>query len=110
MNDSILLFKLTEADIKVTIEAYFEGEALIIDGYDIGKRVDAYWGDSDYEYQVKILPDGVAFFYQYLQVEPGNKRALLEALAQRFNTNSCYSEIRSLIEENKLPSEGFSWT
>lgn len=110
MTNPVTLFKLTEADIKVTIEAYFDGEALIIDGYDIGKRVEEYWGDSDYEYQVKILPEGVEFFYRYLNIEPGRKSALLQALAQRFNSNSCYSDIRSLIEKNKLPSEGFSWT
>lgn len=36
----VLLFHLKTDSIKVTIEAYFEDEKLVIDGYDIGKLVE----------------------------------------------------------------------
>lgn len=109
MLSPVTLFQHTDEEIKISVQAYFEGEVLVIDGYDVGPKVAEFWGDSDYEYQVRIFPEGVAFVYQFLGVETGNKQALLIALANRFNSNTCYSDIRNLIEENKLPSEGFSW-
>ncbi len=107
--ETVTLYHFISDDIKVTIEAYFEGELLVIDGYDIGKRVNEYWGDSDYEYSVKIPVAGVDFLYRYLDVVPVDRSRLLQALAQRYNTNSCYSDIRKLMEENKIVCEGFSW-
>ncbi len=110
MLEPIILYKVVQDDIKITIEAYFENDFLVIDGYDIGKRVEEYWGDSDYEYRVKIPKEGIDFLYHHLNVEPENRKALLQALASNFNTNSCYSEIRKLMSDNKIPCEGFTWT
>lgn len=103
------LYHFVSEDIKITIEAYFENEYLVIDGYDIGKRVAAYWGDSDYEYQVKIPKAGIDFLYQYLNVVPQDGPALLNALALCFSTNSCYSDIRKLMADNKIVCEGNRW-
>ncbi len=107
--EKVILYHFVSDDIKITIEAYFEGDLLIIDGYDIGSRVKEYWGDSDYEYSVKIPATGIEFLYHYLDVEKNNQSKLLHALAQRYNTNSCYSDIRKLMEDNKIICEGFSW-
>ena len=47
--DSVMLFSLTTDTIKVTVEAYFSATgSLVIEGYDIGKKVKEYWGESDY--------------------------------------------------------------
>lgn len=105
----VILYHFVSDEIKITIEAYFENEYLVIDGYDIGKSVEAYWGDSDYEYQVKIPKAGIEFLYHYLNVVMDDKRALLAALALRFPTNSCYSDIRKLMADNQIVCEGFSW-
>lgn len=107
--ERITLYHFASEDIKVTIEAYFDGGFLVVDGYDIGKQVEQYWGDSDYEYSVKIPAAGIDFLYRYLEVEPNNQSNLLQALAYRYNSNSCYSDIRKLMEENKIKCEGFSW-
>jgi len=109
MNLSIMLFSLENDEIKISIEASFEGEILVIDGYDIGKRVEEYWGDSDYEYSTRVAPDGVQKIYGLLSLPIGDKRALLDALANRFNTNTCYSEIQQWLEDNQIKYEGFSW-
>lgn len=107
--EKVTLYHFMSSNIKITIEAYFEGGYLVIDGYDIGKRVKEYWGDSDYEYSVKIPQAGIDFLYRYLEVEPDKQSKLLQALASRYNSNSCYSDIRKLMEENQIECEGFSW-
>lgn len=109
MKDSITLFHFEAADIRVDIEARFEGEVLIIDGYDIGKRVEEYWGDSDYEYTITIPAASVLQLYKLMNLEPDNKKSLLKELAKRYHTNTCFSEIRKLLDDNKVECQGFSW-
>lgn len=108
--DSVILYHTQNEDIKVTVEARFDNESLVIDGYDIGKRVEAYWGDSDYEYTTTVQGQHVQKLYTLMNVVVDDKQSLLHALANRFHTNTCYSEIQQWLEENKIPYEGFSWT
>ncbi len=96
-------------DIRIDIVAYFENDVLVIDGYDIGKRVKDYWGDSDYEYVMRINPDGVDKLYVHFSIPP-DKGQLLAFLAERYSGNRCFSELESLVEELKLPHETFKWT
>jgi hypothetical protein len=105
----ITLFQYSNSEIRINIEAYFDGDKLIIEGYDIGKRVEEAWGDSDYEYSVTITGDEVTKLYPLMQVTEGNKEGLLKAIANTYHTNSCYSEFRDFIDRNGIKSEGFSW-
>ena len=107
--ESVTLYYHEESEIKISIEAYFENEMLVIDGYDIGPRVKEYWGDSDYEYIVKVPAEGVSFLYTHFNIQPGNNHELLRALATRYNTNTCYSDIRQLLDDHNVKYEGFTW-
>ena len=109
MSFAITLYHVESEEIKITVEARFEGESLLIDGYDIGKRVDEYWGDSDYEYTTTILPENVLLLYALFHIPAGDKQALLETLAASYYTNSCYSEIQRLLDDHHIPYQGFSW-
>ena len=42
-----ILFQYKTSEISINIEAYFDGEKLVIEGYDIGKSVEEALGDSD---------------------------------------------------------------
>ncbi|MDZ7648279.1 MAG: hypothetical protein U5K54_14460 [Cytophagales bacterium] len=81
------LYHFVSDDIKVAIGAYFEGGLLVIDGYNIGKRVKEYWGDSDYECVLKIPAIGVDFLYRYLDVKSGDRLKLSQCtLPNAYNT------------------------
>jgi hypothetical protein len=103
------LFRLQNENIKVEITAIFNGEDLVVEGYDIGKTVKEYWGDSDYEYSTTVRWEDLPKLYAALGVPPAQKRARLEALAAKFNTNSCYSEFCDFLMAHDIKSEGFSW-
>ena len=105
----VTLYKFESEEIRVTIDARFEGNVLMIDGYDIGKTVEAYWGDSDYEYSLTIPPESVEALYKLLDISSGEQETLLNELARRYCTNSCFSDIRQLLDDNKISCEGFSW-
>jgi hypothetical protein len=102
------LYQFKNEEISIHIEAYFENGNLIVSGYDIGKRVKEYFGDSDYEYTTTVHAPEVEKLSALLNVEE-NEEALLLALAIRFNTNSCYSAFQTFLDDNKIKYEGFSW-
>lgn len=109
MSLAITLFHFESDDIKIDIEARFEGDALVVEGYDIGKRVKEYWGDSDYEYSVTVAPQNVLLLFSVLVIPLGDRQGLLNEIARRFHTNTCFSDFRKLLEDNHIPSSGFSW-
>jgi hypothetical protein len=106
----VTLYQYKDENIRVEIQAYFQEESLVVEGYDIGRTVKEFWGDSDYEYSTTIEEAEVRKLYPLMQVEEGNREALLKALAGRFNTNSCYSDFRDFLDKNGIGYKGFSWT
>lgn len=106
----ITLFHLEREDIKIDIVARFEGDVLVIDGYDIGKSVEKYWGDSDYEYGMRIPPPGVDKLCVNFGLPVGDKSALLDFLATQYNSNTCYSQLERLISALDIQHESFKWT
>lgn len=106
---SITLFHLERPNIKIDIEARFEDKTLVIDGYDIGKTVEEYWHDSDYEYNTKVPAEGVKRLCQHFEIEGIDQEALLKVLAEKYNTNTCYSDILKLLDELGIKYESFSW-
>ena len=107
--ESVTLYELINEEIKISIVAYFEKDMLVIDGYDIGNRVKEYWGDSDYEYLVRVPATSVDFLYTHFNLWAGDQLSLLKELAKRYHTNSCYSDIRKLLDDNQVKYEGFTW-
>lgn len=106
----ITLYRKNTPNISIDIQAYFDNEKLVIEGYDIGKIVGEAWGDSDYEYKTTIPGDEVKKPYSLMNVPDGDNDALLKTIAKTFNTNTCYSQFNDFLEKNGIKSEGFSWT
>jgi hypothetical protein len=105
----ITLYQFENDSISINIQAYFKEENLVIEGYDIGKRVKECWGDSDYEYTTTIPENEVKKLYPLINIVEGDKEGLLKAIADKYNSNSCYSEFRDFLEKNGIHYEGFSW-
>lgn len=108
--DRITLYHYESPDIKVTIEAYFQGDMLMVEGYDIGKKVEEILGDSDYEYVTGVKPEELFKLYALLNVPEGDREKLLYAIAEKFNGNYCYSQFQAFLNENGIKAEAFSWT
>lgn len=108
--DSINLYHYEDQTIKVTVDAFFNKNGdLVVEGYDIGRKVEEYWGDSDYEYSTTIAAEETRKLCVLFDIPPGSRNALLAAIQKRYHTNSCYSEFQQLLEENGIKYEGFSW-
>jgi len=80
----ITLFQYESPKISINIQAYFENEKLVIEGYDIGKRVEEALGDSDYEYSITVPDDEVIKLYSLMLVKEGDKEGLLKAIAGKY--------------------------
>jgi hypothetical protein len=107
--ERVLLFSMDTDHIKVTVEAFYDDAGnLVVEGYDIGKTVEEYWGDSDYEYAVTVPPPEVEKLCTALNL-PGNRETLLTYLQAHYHQNDCYSKIRELLDLHAIQQEGFSW-
>jgi hypothetical protein len=107
--ERITLYHYESPALKVTVEAYFRDEWLMVEGYDIGERVEEIRGDSDYEYVTGVKGEELMKLYDLLNVPAEDKEGLLGAIASRFNTNSCYSEFMDMLNRNGIKAETFSW-
>lgn len=105
------LFYLEKPDIKISMELYFtDRDQLYFDGYNIGKSVEAIWGDTDYEYTYILEPEEVDKFYQIFNLAPGDKSGLLFALKQRFSGNKAYSLFGEFMNANHIAYTALSWS
>lgn len=106
----VCLYFFESDKIKISNELVFlPGGELYFDGYDIGKSVEEYWGDSDYEYTYTIQAMEVEKFYPLFHLVPGDQRGLLEHLRQRFNDNHAYSNFGKFMDENGVKYSSFKW-
>lgn len=81
-------------DISVHVVAKIDDEEnLVLEGYDIGKYVKEHWGDSDYEY--------------WLRVAKGDKdTVLLWLIKERFTISS---EFKQWLDGKGIPNQFDSW-
>jgi hypothetical protein len=92
------------------MEMYFnEKGQLIFDGYDIGKSVDDWWGDSDYEYGYTIEVGEVEKLFSLFGVEDSNRHSLLLEIKKRFEGNKAYSKFGDFMEENNIDYSPSTW-
>ncbi len=100
MNESNLRARLYESrgetSVFIDVEIKDTGEVLV-SGQDIGKPVEEYWGDSDYEY--------------WLYVDQEQKDLLLLSLIKKIfgGSSKAFSEFREFLIENKIPYQFDSW-
>lgn len=106
----ITLYQFKSPSINIYIDAYFDDGKLIIEGQDLGKKVEEAWGDSDYEYSVTVPSNEVIKLYGLFQAKEGDEAGLLNAIADKYNTLTCYSEFRDFLEKNGINHEGFTWS
>jgi hypothetical protein len=107
--NKVTLYQFNSPSSNINIEAYFDDGKLVIEGQDIGKTVEEAWGDSDYEYFITVPSNEVIKLYGLFQAKEGDEAGLLNAIADKYNTNTCYSEFRDFLETNGVKHEGFSW-
>ena len=109
--EKIILYKKERPDIKISMEMYFNEEGqLIFDGYDIGKTVKDWWGDSDYEYSYTIEAAEVEKLYTLLNIASPDRHSLLKEIKKRFGGNKAYSKFGDFMTENDIDYTAFTWT
>jgi len=106
----VLLFSLKTDSISISMELYFnEDGQLIFDGYDIGKSVKKYMGDSDYEYYYTIEKEEIEKFYPLFGLALGDQPNLLKALQEKFSVNEAYSLMGQFMDAHGIEYSAFTW-
>jgi hypothetical protein len=109
MDPRIELFTIKRADVRVYMNLGFEGEDLKFDGHDLGTTVDEHWGSSEYEYTATVLAKDLEPLYALHGIVPGEKEALLEALAPLFSTNSGYTQFKAYLKKHGIAFDTFTY-
>lgn len=109
--EKVLLYGFSNEVISISMLLYFDEEGqLIFDGYDYGKRVKEFWGDSDFEYTYTIVPAEVEKLYPLLQVRPGDKNALLKAMEKKFYGEKAYHVLGDFMQEHGIAFDSFTYS
>lgn len=109
--EKITLYEFENPDIKISMEVYFNKEnKLIFDGYDIGKTVSKFMGDSDYEYQYAVEFKEVKKIAKLFGTNFNEKMVFLKEIKNRFNDNNAYSKFGAFMIENNIAFESFTWS
>ena len=104
------LYHLKNSNIEIDIRLGFEGDALRLIGYDIGKSVEDAWGDSDYEYEITVKDEGLIKLYGIHQILIGQKETLVNKIAETITGNFAYSMFEKYLDKHKVKYESFTWT
>ena len=108
--EKVTLFRLESPDITKSILIYFNVKGqLFFDGYDIGKGVERFWGESDFEYDYTIESDEVEKLYPLFNLQVGDKPGLLKAIKDRFGVDEAYSLFGRFMEEHKIRHGRFEY-
>jgi hypothetical protein len=111
MGKRVRLFELIRADIKVTVDAFFdENGNLLVDGYDIGKTVESAWGDSDYEYSITVPKENLDALCLALELKTNGHEEILEKMKEKFSGNSGFSAFGDFLSEKGIKYDSSSWT
>ncbi len=110
------LYHCVNPDITIDIDAYIDAETgdLVIEGYDIGPRVGEAWGDSDYEYWLRIGRDDKPALYNSLSTDQHCDPVqldgrLLDLVVENFSNNRAVSLLEEHCKVHQVPAKFSSY-
>jgi hypothetical protein len=104
--NKVSLYRYEDSYVDMAVIAYFRKETLIIVGYNVGKKMEDEWSDPDFQLiKVTVDQEEVMKLYPLLNVSVGDKAGLLNSLAEKFNTISCYGEFLDFLDSNGIKDE-----
>jgi hypothetical protein len=109
--EKIILYSEELPHISIHMSMYFnEKGQLIFDGQDLGKRVEEYWGDSDYEYTYTVEPQEVEKMFPLFGIPNADRHLLLLEIQKRFGgKNKAYTLFGDFMKENNINYYGSTW-
>lgn len=100
--NKVLLYTFRSDDINIYISASFKGGNLMIEGRDSGPKVEAVWGDTDYEYIITVHQDQMENLCKVLKSTTTHEEDILQQLAVTFGGSACFSAILHTLKENNI--------
>lgn len=102
------LYIFRSDDINIFITASFKDGNLMIEGLDIGPKVEAAWGETDYEYIITVQQDQLENLCKVLNPVTTREEDILRQLANTFGGSTCFSDIQHTLKENNIAYSFFN--
>lgn len=104
----VTLYQEKVARLKCIVTATIdESGQLVVEGYDSGELVERTWGDSDYEYSLKLKIASVEKLKQHLEVN--KDEGLLLKIQQEFGGARAFSQFKNFLDQKEIEYDYFSW-
>ncbi len=96
-------------EIEIHVHASIINGRLKIEGQDIGKNVENFWGDTDYEYYYTLSENDTSKLHEVLNEISNQNLTLLEQIKLNFSGTEGCRNFREFCEEHSIKYEFFSY-
>ena len=104
----VTLYQEKVARLKSIVTATIDDSGqLLVEGYDNGELVERTWGESDYEYGMKLASQSVEKLKAVFDVR--ENEALLSEIQRCFGGALAFSTFKSFLDHYGIEYDYFSW-
>jgi len=104
---SVTLCELERSQVSIYVTAALNGGELHISGQDLGKAVQDFWGEDDYEYWLTLPVKETKRFFRLLGAEGKDP---LVVLKERFHGEKAFRAIRAFCNAHGIKAEFSSYS
>ncbi|HVV56423.1 MAG TPA: hypothetical protein VHC47_13905 [Mucilaginibacter sp.] len=108
MNEDIILYHLDTGVDKCDIHLRFEGDVLVLDGYDRGALTKQLTGDFDYEYRITVAMPALLLLYDRFGLQTGQRQALIAQIAIEISGANAYTLFRKMLSDTGVAFDSWS--
>ncbi len=98
----VILCESKQPQVSIYVSASLNADGgLTLSGYDIGEAVEAFWGDDDYEYWLRISPAETEKLFELICADNPESDPL-DVLQEKFHGEGAFSSIREFCEQHGI--------
>ena len=107
--NKVELYDYKSPEIEIHVHASIIDGRLKIEGQDLGKNVEDFWGDNDYEYFYTLSENDTSMLHEALNETTNKNIPLLEKMKLNFSGIEGCRKFREFCEEHSIKYEFFSY-
>ena len=105
----VILCESKQPQVSIYVSASLNADGgLTLSGYDIGEAVEAFGGDDDYEYWLRISPAGTEKLFELICADNPESDPLV-VLQEKFHGTRAFNDIREFCEQHGIEARFYSY-
>ena len=106
----VILCESKQPRVSIHVTASLDKDGgLTLSGYDTGEAVEAFWGDDDYEYCLRISPADTEKLFELICADNPESDPL-DVLQEKFHGTGAFNDIREFCAQHGIEARFDSYT